>query len=66
MITLENLLNSTPGRGPNCAYCDSPIEDPALISVALKDGDYGDPRFFLHKNCVVAFATRILNEFDKL
>lgn len=46
----------------NCAYCGLGYGN--LTVVKLKDAI--GVTTLLHHNCVVAFATRILNEFEKL
>jgi hypothetical protein len=46
---------------PACAYCEQSIEEPKLIFVEMIFNG-----FCLHRNCVIAFAARIQNEFEKL
>jgi hypothetical protein len=51
------------GFGMTCEFCDTQIDDPEFIEIYTRTG--GDS-FHLHRNCVIAFATRIQNEFEKL
>jgi hypothetical protein len=47
---------------PRCVYCGKVIQEKVVqIDTSIP---YQDLR--IHRNCVVAFATRILNEFEKL
>jgi hypothetical protein len=52
-----------------CAYCHErfcdPREHPDLVLPVIEIHQTSE-NIFLHRNCVVAFASRILNEFEKL
>lgn len=52
----------TPTCAPVCSYCGQDIRDLDLIELF----NIYNYETYLHRNCVVAFATRILNEFEKL
>jgi hypothetical protein len=58
-INFDTLCQRTDIR--ECGYCRIKLNFPC---VAITDANKVE--VFLHRNCVVAFATRILNEFEKL
>lgn len=61
MVRLSIQITSERAEPPCCEYCGGKITEPEFVEISATE--YGVP---LHRNCVVAFATRILNEFDKL
>jgi hypothetical protein len=52
-----------------CGYCQErfccPLTHPELVFPVIEITQTGE-NIYLHKNCVVAFAARIVNEFEKL
>lgn len=65
MILSEEKNYFASGREETCAYCEQQIkadDDPTMVNIFVDS----DAQIYLHRNCVVAFATRILNEFEKL
>jgi hypothetical protein len=50
-----------------CDYCGQSIDRSERVVVEAEGPELVRLNHFdLHRNCVVAFATRILNEFEKL
>jgi hypothetical protein len=62
MITLHIVQSSEYVDHPRCAYCSGHIDG----DVIQMDTGITHQDLRLHRNCVVAFATRIQNEFEKL
>jgi hypothetical protein len=49
-----------------CDYCEGGIEEKERVVIEGFGPESIRNAFDLHRNCVIAFATRIQNEFEKL
>lgn len=59
-INSENLTN----EGQRCIYCGNEFSD-LIESDVISIHGFGN-EVLVHRNCVIAFAARIQNEFEKL